>query len=69
MPYINVRITREPKATTQQKAEIVRRITDVVTEVLQKNPATTIVTIDEVDDENWGIAGLTVAERKATGNY
>ena len=56
MPYVNIRITKEG-ATTDQKAELIRGVTDLLVRVLNKNPATTVVTIDEVDTDNWGIGG------------
>jgi len=63
MPYVNIRITRDG-ATKEKKAELIRRVTDLLKEVLGKNPATTVVVIDEVDTDNWGIAGETVTVRK-----
>lgn len=63
MPYVNVKITREG-ATAGQKAEVIRRITQVLVDVLGKNPETTVVVIDEVDTGNWGIGGTTVTERR-----
>lgn len=63
MPYVNVKITREG-ATAEQKAEVIRRMTRVLVEVLGKNPETTIVVIEEVDTDNWGIGGKTVTERR-----
>ena len=63
MPYVNVRITREG-ATAEQKAEVIRRMTQVLVDVLEKNPDTTVVVIDEVDTDNWGIGGTTVTERR-----
>jgi len=59
MPYVNVRITREG-ATSDQKARIIAGVTDLLVEVLDKDPATTFVIIDEVDLEDWGIGGLPV---------
>ena len=59
MPYVNIRITREG-ATAEQKAELIRRVTRLLQDVLGKNPATTVVTIDEVETDNWGIGGETV---------
>jgi 4-oxalocrotonate tautomerase len=59
MPYVNIRITREG-ATAEQKAELIRGVTRLLQETLGKNPATTVVTIDEVDTDNWGIGGETV---------
>ncbi len=61
MPYVNIRITREG-ATREQKAKLIKGVTDLLADVLGKNPATTVVTIDEVETENWGIGGITVTE-------
>jgi 4-oxalocrotonate tautomerase len=61
VPYVNVRITREG-ATAAQKAAIIRGVTDVLVEVLGKDPATTHVVIDEVATEDWGIGGLPVED-------
>ena len=59
MPYINIKITREG-ATAAQKAELIRWTTDLLVRVLDKNPATTFVVIDEVEKEDWGIGGFQV---------
>ena len=59
MPFVNIRITKEG-ATKEQKEELIRRSTEMLSEVLGKNPATTFVIIDEVDTDNWGIAGDSV---------
>jgi len=59
MPYVNIRITREG-ATAEQKAKLIRGVTRLLQDILGKNPATTVVTIDEVETDNWGIGGETV---------
>lgn len=59
MPYVNIKITREG-ATAEQKAEVMKCVTDLLVRVLDKNPATTFVVIDEVEKEDWGIAGVPV---------
>jgi 4-oxalocrotonate tautomerase len=61
MPYVNVKITREG-ATPAQKAAIIKGVTDLLVDVLDKNPATTFVVIDEVAFEDWGIGGLPVED-------
>jgi 4-oxalocrotonate tautomerase len=67
MPYVNIRITREG-ATTEQKAELIRGATQLLVDVLGKNPATTVVVIDEVDTDNWGIGGESITvRRKSSG--
>jgi 4-oxalocrotonate tautomerase len=55
MPYVNIRITREG-ATPAQKLQLIQGATDLLVRVLNKNPATTFVIIDEVDTDNWGVA-------------
>lgn len=66
MPYVNIRITKEG-ATEEQKARLIRDVTQSLVEVLGKNPETTVVVIDEVDTDNWGIAGETVTVRRQKG--
>ena len=64
MPYVNIRITREG-ATTEQKAALIGGVTELLQRVLGKNPATTVVTIDEVETANWGLGGLPVLDYRA----
>lgn len=59
MPHVHIQITREG-ATPEQKAELIRGATDLLVRVLDKNPATTFVVIEEVDTDHWGIGGETV---------
>lgn len=61
MPYVNIKITREG-ATPEQKRRLIEGATDLLVQVLGKNPNTTVVVIDEVELEDWGIGGLPVAE-------
>ena len=63
MPYVNIKITREG-ATAEQKATLIREVTRLLAETLSKNPATTVVVIEEVDTDNWGIGGETVTVRR-----
>lgn len=60
MPYVNVRITRG--ATAEQKARIVADITRTLVETLGKKPEHTHIVIDEIDEENWGFAGMLTTE-------
>lgn len=61
MPYVNVKITREG-VTPAQKAAVISGVTQVLVDVLGKDPATTFVVINEVELEDWGIGGLPTAE-------
>ncbi|AOF53431.1 tautomerase [Rodentibacter caecimuris] len=65
MPYVNIKVTGGKEApTAQQKAEIIEGVTLLLQKVLNKNPETTVVIIDEVDMDNWGIGGKTVTARR-----
>jgi 4-oxalocrotonate tautomerase len=66
MPYVNIRITRDG-ATADQKAALIQGATQLLVDVLGKNPQTTVVVIDEVDTDNWGIGGETVTSRRKQG--
>lgn len=61
MPFVNIRITNEG-ATTDQKQKLIKGVTDLLADVLGKNPKTTFVIIDEVETDNWGIGGESVTE-------
>jgi 4-oxalocrotonate tautomerase len=65
MPYVNIKITREG-VTQDQKSALIKGVTDLLKEVLDKSPATTFVVINEVDLEDWGIGGLPVEEYRKT---
>ena len=68
MPYVNIRVTRENGTpTAEQKAELIKGATELLVRVLGKNPATTVVVIDEVDTANWGVGGETVTRRRRQG--
>jgi 4-oxalocrotonate tautomerase len=60
MPFVNIKITKDG-ATAAQKAELIQGATELLVKVLGKNPKTTVVIIDEVDSDNWGIGGETVS--------
>ena len=66
MPYVNIKITKDV-ATVDQKAQLIRGVTNLLDETLGKNPATTVVVIDEVDTDNWGIGGEAVTLRRQRG--
>lgn len=63
MPYVLVQVTREGVTPGQKKA-LIAGVTKLLVDVLDKEPATTFVVIEEVDTDNWGVAGETVTERR-----
>ncbi len=61
MPYVNIKVTQEG-VSSAEKAALIEGVTNLLKDVLNKNPATTFVVIDEVPLESWGISGLPVEE-------
>lgn len=64
MPYVNIKVTREG-VTREQKAELIAGVTALLARVLQKDPDTTHVVIDEIELDNWGLGGLSVPAWRA----
>jgi len=61
VPFVNIKITNE-NVTKEQKVKLIEGVTQLLVDVLDKNPATTVVVIDEVNTDNWGIGGESVTE-------
>lgn len=66
MPFVNIKITNE-NVTPEKKAQLIKGATDLLKNILGKNPETTVVVIEEVDTDSWGIGGETVTERRKKG--
>ncbi|OOZ16262.1 tautomerase [Solemya velum gill symbiont] len=68
MPLINIKITNDG-VTKEQKQQLIEGATQLMVDILNKNPATTMVIIDEVDTDNWGIGTRQVTDlRKENGS-
>ena len=66
MPYVNIKVTSGDSApNAEQKAELIRRTTQMLVDVLGKDPASIVVIIDEVNPDNWGIGGESTTVRRA----
>lgn len=66
MPLINIKIAKD-NVSAEKKAALIKGATQLLVDVLGKNPATTVVIIEEVDTDNWGIGGESVTERRKKG--
>ena len=61
MPFVNIKISRDG-ATAEQKEALIAGVTQLLVDTMGKNPATTVVIIEEVETDNWGIGGKSVTE-------
>ncbi|MHC1711118.1 MAG: 4-oxalocrotonate tautomerase family protein [Solidesulfovibrio sp.] len=66
MPFVNIKITRDG-ATKEQKAKLIEGVTNLLRDTMGKNPQTTVVIIEEVEPDNWGIGGESVSARRGQG--
>ncbi|MEM1436136.1 MAG: 4-oxalocrotonate tautomerase family protein [Pseudomonadota bacterium] len=67
MPYVNIKVTPEG-LTTEKKKRLMAAVTELLQQELNKNPETTIVIIDTIETDDWGIGGRSVTERRAAGS-
>lgn len=65
MPYVNIKVTKEG-VTAEQKGRLIEGATRLLQEVLNKDPQTTYVVIDEIDTDNWGVGGETMTQLRAS---
>lgn len=63
MPYINIKITEE-NISLQQKQAIIHGTTQLMVDILNKNPKTTHIVIEEIPVSNWGVNGKMYSELK-----
>ena len=61
MPYVNIKVTDEG-VTVEQKQQLISGASQLLHDVLNKDPATTHVVIDEVDTDNWGVGHKSVTQ-------
>ncbi|HBX24501.1 MAG TPA: tautomerase [Desulfotomaculum sp.] len=66
MPFVNIKITKDG-ATVEQKQQLIAGVTNLLVNIMGKNPQTTVVVIEEVDTDNWGIGGESVTVRRQRG--
>lgn len=66
MPYVKIELTREG-VTREQKQQLISGITNLITEVLNKDPQLTHIVIQEIDLDDWGYAGEQVSILREKG--
>ena len=68
MPIVNIQVTREgtkpgtTSVTAEEKAALIKGVSELLRDVLNKPLESTFVVIEEVDTDNWGWGGLPVPE-------
>jgi 4-oxalocrotonate tautomerase len=68
MPIVTIQVTREGNkpdthaVTADEKARLIKGVSELLLDVLNKPLDATFVVIQEVELENWGVGGLPVEE-------
>ncbi|GMK43489.1 4-oxalocrotonate tautomerase [Paenibacillus glycanilyticus] len=68
MPIVNIQVTREGTSperdsiTAEEKAALIKGVSELLLDVLNKPLESTFVVIEEVDTDNWGWGGLPALE-------
>ncbi|WP_104695012.1 2-hydroxymuconate tautomerase family protein [Helicobacter salomonis] len=62
MPFVNIKITKENGPTKEQKEALIAGVTDLLARVAHRNRASTVVIIEEVDTDNYGLGGKSITE-------
>lgn len=67
MPYVNIKVTRDG-VTKEQKEQLISGVTQLLVDVLGKDPKLTHIVIDEVETDNWGVSGQSVTNLRSLAN-
>ncbi|GIN13645.1 tautomerase [Shouchella clausii] len=68
MPYVNIKVTKENRGLTkEEKHTLIKGVTNLLAETLNKNPASTVVVIDEIDMDNYGLGAEQISDRRKAG--
>ena len=68
MPIVTIQITREGtmpgqlSVSSEEKAALIKGVSELLRDVVNKPLELTFVIIEEVDTDNWGWGGLPVLE-------
>ncbi|MBE3593797.1 MAG: tautomerase family protein [Candidatus Carbobacillus altaicus] len=61
MPFFNMKVAHED-AAVEQKPEMIRRVTDIMVEILGKGPNPMMAHFEKIDPENVGMGEWTMAD-------
>ena len=66
MPYVKIELTREG-VTREQKQKLIKGVTDLFTDLFNKDPQLTHVVIQEINLDDWGYGGEQVSVLREKG--
>lgn len=56
MPFVNLKLVKN-QVSQEQKSKIIEGVTDLIVNIMGRERSLTVITIDELDKDNWAIGG------------
>jgi len=56
MPFVNVKVVKD-QVNAEMKKKIIRNLTDLIVEIMNRERSLTNIVIDEIDYTSWSIGG------------
>lgn len=66
MPYVKIELTREG-VTREQKQQLIAGVTNLISDILGKDPNLTHIVLQEIELDDWGFAGEQVSVLREKG--
>ena len=61
MPFVKICVTKEnDEPTKEQKELLINGVTNLINEVLGKNKSSTVIIIEEINTDNYGLGGKSI---------
>jgi 4-oxalocrotonate tautomerase len=60
MPYVKIEVTREG-VTQEKKQQLIAGVTNLMSDILGKDPNLTHIVLQEIELDDWGFAGEQVS--------
>ena len=61
MPFVNIKIVKN-QVSLEKKKELIRGLTDLIVNIMGRDRKLTVITVDELDESQWAIGGVTLDE-------
>lgn len=61
MPFVNLKLVKN-QVTLEKKKELITGITDLIVNIMGRERELTVITVDELDESQWAIGGVTLDE-------
>lgn len=59
MPFVNVKIVKQ-QLPTEKKQKLIEGLTDLIVNIMGRERQYTVITVDELNEDQWAIGGITL---------